>query len=178
MGDRVHAVPTYPGEVTSRFHTWLAGGTNATSGTSSPDRADETDGGYPGARYGLPATGVGSVASMGRRLVALVVDCVLATLVTSLFVRPDFAHPDHTNYWSLLTWFLITVVGVGFFAATPGMVLLRIGVARVDGASYVLPWRAAVRAVLVALVVPAVIWDGDRRGLHDKLVGTIVLISR
>jgi uncharacterized RDD family membrane protein YckC len=126
----------------------------------------------------LPATGVGSVAPLGRRFVALVVDCVVAALITSLFVHPNLAHPEQTNYWSLLTWFLISVVGVGFFAATPGMVLMRIAVARVDGASYVLPWRAAVRAVLVALIVPAVIWDVDRRGLHDKLVGTIVLMAR
>jgi uncharacterized RDD family membrane protein YckC len=115
---------------------------------------------------------------MGRRLAALVIDCVLATLITSLFVHPDLTHPEHTNYWSLLTWFLITVVGTGFFAATPGMVMLGIGVARVDGASYVLPLRAALRALLVAFVVPAVIWDYDRRGLHDKVAGTIVLTTR
>jgi len=34
---------------------------------------------------------------------------------------------------------------------------------------------AAARAALVALVVPAVIWDADHRGLHDKATGTIVL---
>lgn len=119
------------------------------------------------------------MAALWRRLVAFVVDCVLASLVTSLFVRQDFVHHTQSaNYWSVLTWFLITVIGIGFFAATPGMTLFGIRVARVDGSSYVLPWRAAIRAVLVALVVPAVIWDIDRRGLHDKAAGTIVLSIR
>lgn len=121
------------------------------------------------------------MAPLGRRLVALFVDCVLATLITSLFVRIgtlSAAHVQYLNHWSLVTWFLITVVGTAFFATTPGMFLLGINVARVDGGSRLLPVRAAVRALLVAVLVPAVVWDRDRRGLHDKVVGTIVLSSR
>jgi uncharacterized RDD family membrane protein YckC len=120
------------------------------------------------------------VAPLGRRLVALIADCVFAALVTALFVRPDLAQPSHVqtaNYWSLLVWFLITVVGTTLFAATPGMLLTGIRVARVSG-TILPPWTAAVRAVLVALIVPAVIWDVDRRGLHDKAAGTIVLTIR
>jgi uncharacterized RDD family membrane protein YckC len=135
----------------------------------------------PGSTYDLPAHGPGSVASLGRRGVALIVDCVLATLVTTLFVRTGAPTPDHVqnlNYWSLLTWFLITVVGTGFFGVTPGMLLLGIHVARVDGGSMLLPLRAIVRAVLVAVIIPAVVWDRDRRGLHDRAAGTIVLSSR
>jgi uncharacterized RDD family membrane protein YckC len=170
--------------VAGRFETWLAGGRAAapanTKSEQQPKRA-RPDGPFPGRRYDLPAVGPGSVAPLGRRLVALIVDCVLATLITTLFVRPSGLTPDHVqnlNYWSLLTWFLTTVVGTGFFGATPGMLLSRIQVARVDGGSMLLPLRAAVRAVLVALIIPAVVWDGDRRGLHDRAAGTIVLSSR
>jgi hypothetical protein len=160
--------------VTGRFEAWLAGGSAAAKPQVS---AVDPDGGtrYSGQRYGLPASGAGSVASMGRRLVALVVDCVLAALVTSLFVH---ARPDALNYWSLLTWFVITVAGTSFFGATPGMALLGLRLARVDGHPTLPPWRAAARAALVVLVVPAVIWDADRRGLHDKAAGTIVLAVR
>jgi uncharacterized RDD family membrane protein YckC len=118
---------------------------------------------------------------MGRRLVALIVDSVLASLVTSLFVHTGSLTPDHVqtlNYWSLVTWFLLNVIGIGFFAASPGMVLLGLRVARVDGASYVFPLRAALRTVLIALLLPAVVWDRDHRGLHDKAAGTIVLNIR
>jgi uncharacterized RDD family membrane protein YckC len=167
--------------VTGRFEAWLAGGSAAAKPQVS---AVDPDGGagrgirYPGQPYDLPESGAGSVASMGRRLVALLVDCVLATLVTSLFVRVQFANPQTLNYWSVLTWFVITVGGTSFIGTTPGMVLLRLRLARVDGRPTLPPWRAATRAVLVALIVPAVIWDADHRGLQDKVAGTIVLTSR
>jgi uncharacterized RDD family membrane protein YckC len=150
------------------------------------NRASDTDGGdpspvdHPGQRFDLLASGPRSVAPLGRRLLALIVDCVLAALVTSLFVRPDLTHPDHVqsaNYWSLLVWFVMTVLGTTLFAATPGMIMFGLRVGRITG-TILPPWRAAVRAVLVALIVPAVIWDVDRRGLHDKAAGTIVLTIR
>jgi len=37
------------------------------------------------------------------------------------------------------------------------------------------PIRAAIRAVLLCLVVPALIWDRDQRGLHDKAAGTVLV---
>ncbi len=126
----------------------------------------------------MPAAGPGSVASVGRRFIGLVVDCVLAELITSLFVHGGGTAAQHVqtlNYWSLLTWALITVIGTAFFGATPGMLTAGIRVVRVDGGALLLPVRAIVRAILVALIIPAVIWDRDRRGLHDRAAGTIVL---
>lgn len=34
-------------------------------------------------------------------------------------------------------------------------------------------YQAAIRAVLLGLVVPALIIDRDGRGLHDKMAGTV-----
>jgi uncharacterized RDD family membrane protein YckC len=79
---------------------------------------------------------------------------------------------------SLLAWFLIRVVGTAFFGTTPGMVLFGLRVVRLNGQSMVGVWRAAIRAVLVALIVPAVIWDADHRGLQDKAADTMVLTTR
>ncbi|MCU1514874.1 MAG: hypothetical protein JWO10_1964, partial [Microbacteriaceae bacterium] len=36
-------------------------------------------------------------------------------------------------------------------------------------------WRPALRTVLLSLVIPAVIWDLDQRGLHDKAAGTVLV---
>ncbi len=36
-------------------------------------------------------------------------------------------------------------------------------------------WRPLVRAVLIALVIPALLWDENNRGLHDRLTRTILL---
>jgi len=161
--------------VSSWIESWLAGAPVTDEGKAAPIQA------YRGERLGLPEEGAGSVASMGRRLGAFLIDCVVAGLITSLFVRPHLMDPasmQAQNYWSLLTWLLITIVGTSLFGITVGMALLRIRVARIDGASMLGPIRAIPRAVLVALIVPVVIWNADHRGLHDRLVGTIVLNIR
>ena len=33
---------------------------------------------------------------------------------------------------------------------------------------------AAVRTLLICLVIPPLVWDADGRGLHDKAVGSVV----
>jgi uncharacterized RDD family membrane protein YckC len=38
--------------------------------------------------------------------------------------------------------------------------------------------KVLVRTALLCLVVPALIWDRDGRGLHDKAVGTITMRAR
>jgi uncharacterized RDD family membrane protein YckC len=157
------------------MESWLAG--------TTPERSASADAiqDYPGERLGLPEKGAGSVASMGKRFVAFVIDCVVAALITSLFVHPHLSDPasmEAQNYWSLLVWGLITVIGTSLFGLTVGMALLRIRVVRMDGTAMVGPLRALPRAVLVALIVPAAIWNADYRGLHDRLAGTIVVNVR
>ena len=39
-------------------------------------------------------------------------------------------------------------------------------------------WRGIVRTVLLCLVIPAVIWDRDQRGMHDRGAGTLLVNVR
>lgn len=39
-------------------------------------------------------------------------------------------------------------------------------------------WRPVVRSVLLALVLPAIVWDSDQRGFHDKIAGTVLLRTK
>jgi uncharacterized RDD family membrane protein YckC len=39
-------------------------------------------------------------------------------------------------------------------------------------------WRPIVRTLLLALLIPAVIWDADQRGLHDVFAGTVLVRVR
>jgi len=32
-----------------------------------------------------------------------------------------------------------------------------------------------IRTVLLCLFIPAVIWDRDQRGMHDRLAGTVLV---
>lgn len=38
-------------------------------------------------------------------------------------------------------------------------------------------WRPIVRSVLLGMVIPALVWDSDQRGFHDKVAGTVVVRS-
>jgi uncharacterized RDD family membrane protein YckC len=104
------------------------------------------------------------VAGFGRRFAALLIDWALCTGVASLFV-----HDLRANPWPQLGVFvLVHAFFVGLFGQTPGMSLLRIRcVSITDGGAVGIP-RAIVRAVLLALIIPAMISDGDGRGLHDR----------
>jgi len=154
--------------------TWLSGPGSAQDPDGEPPR-------WPGERLGLPKEGPGSVAGRVARLVAFLIDVVVAALVTSLFVERDVANPavmQTFNYWAILVWFLLSVGTVSLFGFTVGKFLLGIRVVRTDGAEMVGPLRAIPRAIMTAVVVPAAIIDVNGRGLHDRAVGTVVLRTR
>ncbi len=125
-----------------------------------------------GQRLGLPASGPGSVAPLGQRAGAFVIDVALSFLVALLFTRPELP-----RNWSLLVWAAMTVVAVGVFGFTPGQAAVGIRVAPIAGRRLVGLW-AVPRTVLTFLVIPAVLLDGDGRGLHDRLCRTVVVRSR
>jgi uncharacterized RDD family membrane protein YckC len=127
---------------------------------------------YPGSGLGLPKTGAGSAAGMGIRVGAFVIDLFVSGLIALLFTRPDLP-----KNWSLLVWFLLTVVAVGLFGSTPGQVALGLRVAPVGGHALVGLWSIP-RTVLIFLVVPPLLTNVDGRGLHDRLCRTVVVRTR
>ena len=121
---------------------------------------------YAGSRLGLPEDGPGSVAGFGPRVVAFLVDSAMCALIAwGLFREPAFTTPIFAIEVLVLTW-----LGGG----SAGQRVRRLRVVRLDGEPVGLP-RALLRTALLLLLVPAVIWDRDGRGLHDKAVGTVVL---
>lgn len=133
--------------------------------------------GYPGERLGMPETGIGSVARMGRRIVALILDWVAANLIVAAFV-PNVEYGSSDFGLAALLVFaaqvsLLTIaIGASF-----GQQLVGIGVRQVTGAKLgIVP--SLVRTVLLTLVFPALIWDRDGRGLHDKLAGSVATKTR
>ena len=170
-GDRASVISAYAGRVSRLIGSWLSGPRAALEPAEESGEPQVQR--WRGERLGLPQRGPGAVASVGAKVAALVIDVVLAALVAGLFTAPELP-----RNWSLLSWFLISVVSMSFFGFTPGMLALGIRAVRMDGAAMIGPVRAIPRAVLVGVIIPAAIWDGDGRGLHDKAVGTIVLRLR
>ncbi len=129
----------------------------------------------------MPESGVGSVAGGGARLLGLIIDLALASLVTTLVVTPSLQDPavmQRFNLWSVGVWAAITIIPAAFFGFTPGMGAVGIRVARLDGTQMVGVWRAVVRTALTFVVIPAAIRNIDGRSWLDRLTGTVVIRMR
>lgn len=127
---------------------------------------------YPGQSMGLPDSGVGSVASMARRILAFGIDIVLSALVAWLITAPE---PPQNM--SLVVWAVMTVVTVGAFGITPGQGVVGIRVVPMSGGDFVGLW-AIPRTLLIFLIIPPLLLNVDGRGLQDRLCRTIVLRLR
>lgn len=120
---------------------------------------------WAGEFLGLPETGPASAASYPRRIGALFVDWFIASGIGMMLAAG--------NQWLVLGIFvLLHFALLWLFATTLGKLLFRIQVVQVGGAPVKL-YQAAIRAVLLGLVVPVLVIDRDGRGLHDKLAGTV-----
>jgi uncharacterized RDD family membrane protein YckC len=135
---------------------------------SGPRAAAEQMGvefGYRGERLGLPEEGPGSIAPVGRRVAAVFIDWILCVVIAyGLIADRDARAADR---WALVVFAAVSLIGLALVGSTPGKLLLRLRVIGVDGRR-LSPLGALVRTVLLVLVVPALIWDRDTRGLHDK----------
>jgi uncharacterized RDD family membrane protein YckC len=134
---------------------------------------------YPGQDYGLPEFGAGSVAGWSRRIVALLIDWFICSLIAiAFFYHPSVGHPANVlvepRIWTPVVfgvqdWLLTATAGF-----TIGKRLTGLRVMRLDGrpVGFV---RGFARTLLVMLVVPAMMMDRDLRGLQDKAAGTVVV---
>ncbi|KAB1148584.1 RDD family protein [Streptomyces luteolifulvus] len=140
---------------------------------SGPRAAAEQAGadfGYRGEQLGLPQEGPGSIARPGRRLGALAVDWGLCLLIAYGLITDGY--DQATSNWALLIFFVLGVLTVGTVGFTPGKRLFGLRVAALD-TGRVSPPRALLRTFLLCLAIPALIWDRDGRGLHDRLARTV-----
>jgi uncharacterized RDD family membrane protein YckC len=143
--------------------TWL-------SGPGAAGVSLRAEGDWRGRRLGLPEDGPGSVATFGRRMIAFVVDTLVSGLVAGLFTAPE--PPGLRAYVPLA---VLYVVAVRLTGQTLGMRLLGLRIIQIGSARQVSLLRAALRFVLLCLLIPALISDRDGRGLHDKAAGTVVV---
>ena len=122
---------------------------------------------FPGERLGLPETGRGSIGRIGRRIGAIAIDWACAVLISVAFFAYD---PLAT----LVVFAAVQLVFIPTIGGSPGHRIVGLRVVQLSGA-WVGLWRPIIRTLLLVLVIPAVIWDADQRGLHDKAAGTVLL---
>jgi len=122
---------------------------------------------WPGKDIGLPADGPRSIARLGRRLAALVIDWAFAVVVSIAFF----------NYDALATLGVFVTAQIVLLITANGSfghLIMGLRVVPLAG-DYLGLWRPIVRTLLMAIVIPAVIWDADQQGMHDRLAGTLLV---
>lgn len=122
---------------------------------------------WPGNRLGLPDTGPRSIARPGRRIGALIIDYGIAYGLGYWFFGGEG--------WIILALFAgFQIVFISTLGGSLGHLIFGLRLVPVRPA-WVGVLKPAIRTLLLCLVIPAVIWDRDQRGLHDRLAATILV---
>lgn len=128
---------------------------------------------WPGERLGLPERGSRSVGRIGRRFGAILIDWALALLI-ALLVAP-YSSAAH-SWAAYLIFCVMQMLFIPTLGGSIGHRLLGMRVVPLVG-GWVGLWRPAVRTLLLAIVLPVLVWDSDQRGFHDKIAGTVLIRS-
>jgi hypothetical protein len=140
--------------------------TEANPAATEANQADATTSTYPGQRLGLPEHGPGSVASMPRRVVALLIDWLLSMVIAYWLT--------HSQFWTIAVFAIETYILTALTGTTVGKRLVGIRVIRLSGGQVGFGW-ALVRTAILLTVVPPLLTDRDLRGLHDRASDTVVV---
>jgi uncharacterized RDD family membrane protein YckC len=126
----------------------------------------------------MPRAGTGSMGRFGRRLAGAVIDWTACQLIAAaLFSAPlPFAgvasQRDTTILLALFALENLLLLSTAGYTLGHRIVGLR--VLSLDG-QRARPFQVLVRTVLLCLFLPALFWDKDGRGLHDKAAGTLIV---
>lgn len=106
------------------------------------------------------------LAPLGRRIIALVIDWLLALAISAGFF-------NNNEFATLGLFALMTVLLVGTIGGSMGHIIVGIGVRRMDGNAPG-PLKTLGRTVLLCLVLPGIFTVPDGRSYHDALMGTTI----
>ena len=129
---------------------------------------------YPGERLGMPREGRGSIGRFGRRLVGVCVDWALCLVVAYGVFHVPLGGAGARSFVPLGVFAAENLLLVGTLGSTVGHRLVGLRVLSTDGHA-ARPLQVLVRTVLLCLFLPAMFWDKDGRGLHDKAARTLIV---
>jgi uncharacterized RDD family membrane protein YckC len=115
------------------------------------------------------------VAGWGRRILALFVDWAASLLLAAGLTGGASMSSQGWEAWVPMLVFLVEAsVLTALIGGSFGQVLTRLAVVRVDNRPVSL-LAALLRTALICLVIPPLVYNPDRRGLHDLVTGTVTV---
>lgn len=92
-----------------------------------------------------------------------------------MFVSVIFFNYD--GMANLIVFVLMQIVFIPTIGGSIGQRVVGLRTVALQG-GWIGLWRPAVRTLLLVLALPALVWDSDQRGFHDKVAGTILIRVR
>jgi uncharacterized RDD family membrane protein YckC len=117
-------------------------------------------------------------ASWPRRVLALFVDWFVSTLAVIAVVGLDDYSETGSNaqFFVLVVYVVESALFTWLLGGSFGKIATRLRVVPADGRLRPLnPLKALLRQVMVALVIPPLVYRADGRGLHDLVAGTVTV---
>jgi uncharacterized RDD family membrane protein YckC len=114
-------------------------------------------------------------ASWPRRILALFVDWVASIAVVSLFTPVFGTTGGPGGFYTLLVFVVESAILTATVGGSFGKMLTRLRVVRVADGGRIDLLRSFARAILVALVIPPLVFRPDGRGLQDVAVGSVTV---
>ena len=119
--------------------------------------------------------------SLGRRFLGLSIDWLMCYAIAlgffsgsgTLAERASQARLPH-----LIIFFIEVLLLTAFGGATAGHRMVRLQVVQFHSGANPTPLQALIRTILLALVVTAITYDENGRGIHERLSGTKLLDTR
>jgi len=117
-------------------------------------------------------------ASWSRRILALLVDWLASWLVVALIIGWDDVARTGSNasWWTLVVYVVESTVLTSLTGGSFGKLATRLRTVRTTPGRRdprpLDPLRSLARQIMVAVVVPPLIFRPDGRGLHDLAAGT------
>ena len=116
-------------------------------------------------------------ASLWRRAGAIAIDWAAALILTRL-ILPGVPYGSGASALATLGVFFVEVVILTWLTTSSfGQRLVGISVVGVDGQRLGL-WRVVIRTLLICLVIPALVYNAQGRGLQDIVAGSVVVMRK
>lgn len=140
-------------------------------------RARTAGGDYPGQRLGMPPSGPGAIGAFGPRLLGVVIDWTLCQLIAAAFLGVSWGQGGPRSFLVLAVFAVENLLLVGTVGCTLGQRVAGVQVRSLTGgrATFL---QVLIRTVLLCLFLPAVFWDRDGRGGHDRMPNTVLVRTR
>ena len=116
-------------------------------------------------------------ASLWRRAGAVAIDWAVALIIARL-VLPGVPYGSGASALATMGAFFVEVTILTWLTTSSfGQRLVGISIVGVDGQRLGL-WRVVIRTLLICVVIPALVYNSQGRGLQDIIAGSVALMRR